>query len=111
MTYYMQSIGALLSALPDLSIQAPGAAHPELSSLGVIDDRLQTRYTGPGATVEIEDWWLGVQIINRLLRTYLWTRGDELHLACHYNDAFYEGELVERFLEEWKSVLVDELVS
>lgn len=58
MTYYVQSISALLSAPLDLALEAPGATRPELSSLGIIDDRLRTRYTDPGATVEIGDWWL-----------------------------------------------------
>ncbi|KAJ5430951.1 hypothetical protein N7445_008683 [Penicillium cf. griseofulvum] len=108
---YVQSISSLLAAPLELAIQAPGAAHPELSSLGVIDSRLPTVHAGPAITVEIEDWWLGVQIINRVLQTYLWMREGELHLACHYNDAFYEREFVEGFLEEWKAKLVGELIA
>lgn len=110
MPYYVQSIGSLLATPLELAVQAPGAAHPELSSLGVIDDRLPTVHAGPAATVEIEDWWLGVQIINRVLQTYLWTREGEMHLSCHFNDAFYEGAFVEGFLEEWKSKLVGALI-
>ena len=111
MPCYVQRIGSLLAAPLELAIQAPGAAHPELSSLGVIDSRLPTVHAGPATTVEIEDWWLGVQIINRVLQTYLWTREGEMHLACHFNDAFYEREFVEGFLEEWKAKLVGELVA
>lgn len=108
---YVQTIGSLLATPLELAIQAPGAAHPELSSLGVIEDRLPTVHAGPATTVEIEDWWLGVQIINRVLQTYLWTREGELHLTCHFNDAFYEREFVEGFLEEWKAKLVEELIA
>ncbi|KAK2754388.1 hypothetical protein FQN54_007032 [Arachnomyces sp. PD_36] len=110
MTHYVQTMTALLSAPLELANQAPGAARPELSSLGVIDNRLQTTYTGPGGTVDVEDWWLGVEATNRLLSMFLWTRAGELHLGCHYNEAFYEQEFVERFLEECKSVLVDEMI-
>ncbi|CAI7608362.1 unnamed protein product [Penicillium viridicatum] len=111
MPCYVQTIGSLLATPLELAIQEPGAAHPELSSLGVIDDRLPTVHAGPATTVEIEDWWLGVQIINRVLQTYLWTREGKLHLACHFNDAFYEGEFVEGFLEEWKARLVEGLIA
>ncbi|KAJ5512031.1 hypothetical protein N7453_004134 [Penicillium expansum] len=111
MPCYVQTTTSLLAAPLELAIQAPGAAHPELSSLGVIDDRLPTVHTGPAATVEIEDWWLGVQIINRVLQTYLWTREGEIHLTCHFNDAFYEQGFVEGLLEEWKSKLVGELIT
>lgn len=40
----------------ELVIQAPGTAHPELSSLGVIDNSLPTFRVGSAATVEIEGW-------------------------------------------------------
>ncbi|KAJ5818338.1 hypothetical protein N7474_003929 [Penicillium riverlandense] len=111
MPYYVQSIGALLATPLELAIQAPGAAHPELSSLGIIDDHLPAVHAGPAGTAEIEDWWLGVQIINRLLQTYLWTRVGQLHLSCHFNDAFYEQDFVEGLLKEWESVLVRELMA
>ncbi|KAJ5698000.1 hypothetical protein N7462_000005 [Penicillium macrosclerotiorum] len=110
MPYYVQSIGALLATSLEVAIRAPGAAHPELSSLGVIDDQLPTTYPGPETTLNIEDWWLGVQITNRVLQTYLWTREGQLHLTCHFNEAFYERNFVEKLLEEWKSKLVGELV-
>ena len=110
MAYHLQRLGALLSTPLGLSIQDHGAARPELISIGVVDDRLKTRYTGARATVEIDDWWLGVQTTNRLLPMYVWTRGGELHFSCHYNDAFYEREFVEGFLGEWKSCLVDKLL-
>jgi hypothetical protein len=110
MADYVSKIGAMLALPLELAIQAPGAAHPELSSLGVIDEYLQSRYIGSGATVEIEDWWLGVEVVNRILQTYLWTREGQLHLTCHYNEGFWERQFVERFLEEWRAVLVKELI-
>lgn len=110
MPYYVQSIGSLLATSLELAVQAPDAAHPELSSLGVIDDRLPTVHVGPAVTVEIEDWWLGVQIINRVLQMYLWTREGEMHFSCHFNDAFYKRAFVKGFLEEWKSKLVGALI-
>lgn len=111
MPFYVQTIGAMLAAPIEIANQAPGAAHPELSSLGVIEDRLPTVHDGPAATVEIKDWWLGVQILDPILQTYLWTRDGEIHLSCHYNEAFYERKLVESLLESWKETLADDLLA
>ncbi|KAH8703890.1 hypothetical protein BGW36DRAFT_287589 [Talaromyces proteolyticus] len=106
----VSQVGAILAAPPEVMLDAPGAAHPELSSLGVIEQRLPSRYTGATAILEIENWWLGVDIINRVLQMYVWTRDGQLHLTCHYNEAFYERDFIKRFLEEWEAVLVTELI-
>lgn len=108
--YNADMLRAMVSAPVEISNQAPGASHTDLSSFGVVDSSIQTCYTGSRYTLEIEDWWMGVHIVNKLLQTYLWTRDGKLQLACHYNEAFYEHDFVEQFLQEWKSVIVNELV-
>ena len=110
MVDYTEKIGGILAAPLEVSLEGPGAARPELSSLGIVDRFLQTSYTGPCGTFEIEDWWLGVQIINRLLQMYLWTRDGRIHLGCNYNEAFYETKFAEDFVNEWRDVLVTELL-
>ncbi|KAJ5363613.1 uncharacterized protein N7496_009326 [Penicillium cataractarum] len=107
---YMNKLDKILAAPLEVAIQGPGAARADLSSLGVIDNYLHTRYTGVAGTFEIEDWFLGVQIITRLLQMYLWTRDGKIHLSCNYNAAFYKGEFVQQLLEGWKDVLVKELL-
>ncbi|KAL2825325.1 hypothetical protein BDW59DRAFT_179898 [Aspergillus cavernicola] len=107
---YVQKISAILTAPLEATIQGPGAAHPELSSLGVIDNYLQKRYTSDGnregntGVVELEDWWLGVQNMNRELQMHVWMWDGDIYLACQYNAAFYERGFVEGFLEEWRGV-------
>ena len=108
MTDYVQKVGSILAVPIELAIQAP--AHPELSSLGVIDDYLQSKYTGPASTFEIEDWWIGVQVVNRILQTYLWTRHGQMNLQVAFNEAFYEKGYVEKFLEDWRDLLAKELL-
>lgn len=110
MASYVPKIGAMLAAPLEMALQAPGGAHPELSSLGDLDKRLKTRYVGAANTFEIQDWWLGVEIINRLLQSYLWTRNGELHIAHHYNEAFYDRAFVEQIMGEWKATIVKELI-
>ncbi|KAL2813019.1 hypothetical protein BJX63DRAFT_432306 [Aspergillus granulosus] len=106
---YHRKIGDIMSVPLEAAMQMPGAARPELSSLGVVDRFLQTSYTGSAGVFEIEGWWLGVQMINRLLQMYLWTRDGRMQLGCNYNEAFYTPEFVELFLGEWMKVLVEEL--
>ncbi|CRG91989.1 hypothetical protein PISL3812_09043 [Talaromyces islandicus] len=110
MASYVPKIGAMLAAPLELALQAPGGAHPELSSLGDLDKRLKSRYEGAANAVEVQDWWLGVEIINRLLQSYLWTRNGELHIAHHYNEAFYDRAFVEQVMREWKATIVKELI-
>ncbi|KAL4972044.1 hypothetical protein BDW66DRAFT_164512 [Aspergillus desertorum] len=110
MVDYHRKIGEALAMPLEAALQMPGAARPELSSLGVIDSFLRSSYRGPAGTFEIEDWFLGVQIITRLLQMYLWTRDGSMQLACHYNEGFYESKIITCFLEEWKQVLITELV-
>lgn len=48
--------------------------------------------------------------MDRSIPVHLWTYDGQMHLSCNYNEAFYEREFVKRFVEEWKAVLVDELL-
>ncbi|KAJ5116560.1 hypothetical protein N7456_000908 [Penicillium angulare] len=106
---YVQSVQELLAAPYELVINSPGAAHVEMSSLGVMNDRLQRQFQGPSSTIEIEDWWLGVHVANRILQTFVWTWDGKLNLSCHYNDAFYKSDFVEQFCRQWALTLKKEL--
>ncbi|KAL5344880.1 hypothetical protein ACLOAV_010277 [Pseudogymnoascus australis] len=97
-SYVKKALG-LLSAAPEDPLKAP--AYQTLSSLGVVDNYLQRKHCGKVATVEIEDWWLGVEIINRVLGTTLWTWNGRLNLSVSYNEAFYERSFVEQFIDGW----------
>jgi hypothetical protein len=98
---------SLLSAAPkDPLLQPP---HPALSSQGIVNKYVQSRYTGKAATVEVEDWWLGVEVIDRGLMVLLWTWNDRLCLVVNYNDAFYEQRFVQEFAEGWKKAFINEL--
>lgn len=54
---------------------------------------------GPNATFEVQDQWLGMQVMGRPIHTYLWTQDDMLHIGYSYNETFYERMFVEGFLE------------
>ncbi|KAE8138132.1 hypothetical protein BDV38DRAFT_282432 [Aspergillus pseudotamarii] len=71
--YVRKILGLLGAASPD-PLQAP--AHPELSSVGVVNDYLPAEYEG----------------IARKL---------EMQLAVNWNKSFYEEEFVATFLDSW----------
>jgi hypothetical protein len=98
---------SLLSAAPKDPLLQP--ACPALSSQGIVNKYVQSRYTGTAATVEVEDWWLGVEVIDRGLMVLLWTWNDRLCLVVNYNDAFYEQRFVQEFVEGWKKAFINDL--
>lgn len=97
MVPYFQRMEQVFMAPYETILYAPGTARSELSSLGIIDKYLSTRYEEPAATIDVEDWWLGIQVMGRLINTWLWTRDDTLHIGCSYNESFYERAYVEGF--------------
>ncbi|OBT75537.1 hypothetical protein VF21_05886 [Pseudogymnoascus sp. 05NY08] len=103
LTSYVRKALRALSTAPEDPLQAP--AYQTLSSLGVVNNYLHTKHCGKAATVEIEDWWLSVEIINRVLGTTLWTWDGQLNLSVSYNGAFYERSFVEQFIDGWGTEL------
>jgi hypothetical protein len=68
-----------LGATPPDPLRA--SAHPELSSIGRINDYLEAEFKEKAATIEVEDWWIAFEVINRLLLTNLWTWNGEMCLS------------------------------
>lgn len=108
--FIAQYVGKVLGVLgtpPSDPLRAP--AHPELSSLGIINDHVSAKYEGSASTLEVEDWWIAVEVINRLLLTNVWTLNGELVLSVNWNEAFHEDLFVSKFLDEWKETVFKEL--
>ena len=106
-TVWVEKVLETLGAPPSNPLHAP--AHPELSSNGVIENWLAGRFQGPSSTVEVEDWWVAVQVIHRILMSNVWTFKGEMSLSINWNDAFYEQEFISGFVQEWKEALCDGL--
>ncbi|KAJ5669361.1 hypothetical protein N7462_010431 [Penicillium macrosclerotiorum] len=111
----MPSIAQLYASMvaPPIEIanQDPLSARLQFSPFGIVDDNLRARFEGSRYTLEIENWWLDVQTIKKGLLTFVWTRDGELHISQNYNEAFYEHQFVERFIEEWKSCIEKEFIN
>lgn len=104
---YVRKVLGLLGSTPPDPLRAP--AHPELSTLGIINDHLQAQYKGNAMSIVVQDWWVAIEVINRLLLTNVWTWNSKLSLSINWNNAFYEDSFVSQFLGEWKTALLKEL--
>ncbi|RAH77595.1 hypothetical protein BO86DRAFT_403595 [Aspergillus japonicus CBS 114.51] len=89
-----------------------GASHPELSSMGRVNDTLTAEEVrGRVRTVRVTTWWVAVEVINRLLLTNVWTWEERMVLSVNWNEAFYAPELVEGLLGAWREELVRGLLA
>jgi hypothetical protein len=104
---YVNKVLELLNVQPPDPLRAP--AHPELGSIGLINDHLQAKHEGSASTIEVEEWWVAVEVINRLLLTNVWTWNDMMCFSVNWNEAFYEDSCVVKFLEKWKQTVLKEL--
>ncbi|GLA16489.1 hypothetical protein AnigIFM62618_003071 [Aspergillus niger] len=105
---YVGRVMQVLGAAPPDPLLAP--AHPELSSMGRVNQLLKTEVKGKEWTVKVEEWWVAIEVINRLLLTQVWTFNGELVLSVHWNEAFYERGFVEGVFERWREELIGGLL-
>ncbi|KAJ5633221.1 hypothetical protein N7490_009560 [Penicillium lividum] len=52
--HYVGKVLTMLGSPPSDPLRVP--AHPELRSLGIVNDHIVTRYEGSVSTIEVEDW-------------------------------------------------------
>lgn len=108
--FLAQYVGNVLSVFgspPSDPLRAP--AHPELSSLGIVNDHIVAKHEGSASTVEVEDWQIAVENISRLIMTHVWTWNGELVLSINWNESFYEYAVISKFLEGWKQTITEVL--
>ncbi|KAI3008187.1 hypothetical protein CBS147346_2758 [Aspergillus niger] len=105
---YVGRVMQVLGAAPPDPLLAP--AHPELSSMGRVNQLLKTEVEGKEWTVKVEEWWVAIEVINRLLLTQVWTFNGELVLSVHWNEAFYERSFVEGVFDRWREELIGGLL-
>jgi hypothetical protein len=67
--YFHQVLG-FLGVQPQDPLKAP--ARPELSSFGMVNERLLAEYEGKTRSAVVKIWWTAVEVNNRLLLN-VWT--------------------------------------
>ncbi|CAI7589952.1 unnamed protein product [Penicillium glandicola] len=104
---YVHKVIGILGSPPANPLHA--SAHPELSSIGIVNDYLPDIFKGSASVIEVEEWWIAVEVIDRLLRATLWTFNGQMNLSLNWNEAFYEDEFVHDFMNKWKETILREL--
>ncbi|KAL8936335.1 MAG: hypothetical protein Q9216_004983 [Gyalolechia sp. 2 TL-2023] len=82
------------------------ASEPVLSSIGVADGYLKSRY---GDRLAVTRFWLGSEVLSREPLVYAWTWQDQLSLSVCYNEEFYTSVLMRRLLEVTWETLMEQL--
>lgn len=79
----------------------PPIQTPDLSSLGKVEGYIQREYGFiDGETVEVADFWVGTEILNRCVQFHVWSWKGELHLGACFNAEFYEKTFVADVLDK-----------
>ena len=79
---------------------------PTISNMGDIDQYVKGSY---GDNVEIEDIWLGVEMLTRQIVTHIWTRQGRMNFSAIFNENFYDADFVASYLEDVKNELMEGL--
>ncbi|KAJ3542399.1 hypothetical protein NM208_g4121 [Fusarium decemcellulare] len=96
----------LPAALPVyLKATAEGAAFtktPWLTALGIVED-FMGRSFGPW---EVKDFWLANTMMSPLVQLLLWTWRGQVVIGGAFNEAFYDGDVVEALLRRSEQILL-----
>ena len=101
--YYVDQVAGMVSQPPP-----PGtlpATEGNLSSLGVIDKYLKSRYED----TEILDFWMGVEMLTPIPMVHAWTRQGRMNFNLSYNESYYSADTASHFMRKAVDILCDSL--
>ncbi|KAJ2996420.1 hypothetical protein NUW58_g975 [Xylaria curta] len=79
-----------------------------VSSLGVVERHLQRDY---GSAIKVKNLKIGVDVVMGMSMFFFYTFQDQLRLVYSFNDGFEKPEDIQRYLEEIKAILSQELLA
>lgn len=106
LSHITETMAPMMSQPPPSNIPPP--SEPVLSSLGVVDRYIHSRY-GDKVEVEVKDFWLAVETLTRQVEVHVWTFQGNLTLSACFNEQFYEAKFIEGFLAKIQAILFHEL--
>ncbi|KAI0172854.1 hypothetical protein GGR52DRAFT_580507 [Hypoxylon sp. FL1284] len=77
------------------------------SSLGVVERYVQREY---GSRIRVKDFKIGIDVVMGPSLFYFYTFQDQLRLVYCFNDGFEKAEDIQTYLEEVRSILIEELL-
>ena len=99
---YCEKMASALSQPPPPGIPAP--SQPQLSSLGVVDGRIQGTYAGKrqASVLHVEPV---LDMMTTPLMMFQWSFGGMFMINACYNECFYQSSYVDKFLARVKEIL------
>ncbi|KAI0180361.1 hypothetical protein GGR52DRAFT_240153 [Hypoxylon sp. FL1284] len=85
---------------------APPSSEPNLSNLGVLEDFVERSY---GGKFLVQNVTLAVQMLSPQLYVHAWSWCEQTRVSICYNEAFYEEDFVNKWLEALKANLLENL--
>ncbi|KAE8549507.1 hypothetical protein EYB25_008029 [Talaromyces marneffei] len=78
--------------------------HPVLSSLGKADNIMESQFFNERGevAVELEDFWVGMEIHQCQPQLFVWTLHGQLTMTACYNEAYWSPEGIQQLLDKIK---------
>ncbi|RDL36203.1 uncharacterized protein BP5553_06815 [Venustampulla echinocandica] len=91
--------------------EMPGQTDPVMSGLGVVDRMIasEVRNETGEIVLRVEDFWVGMEILQRAPQLFFWTWKGQLVWTVCYNEAYWSKADMNILLEETKRQLIQGL--
>lgn len=91
--------------------EMPGQTDPVMSGLGVVDKLIAPEVKNEKGEVvlRVEDFWVGMEILQRAPQLFFWTWKGQLVWTVCYNEAYWSKDDMTTLLEETKRQLIQGL--
>lgn len=87
----------------------PPITSPDVSNLGKVEKYIKREYTlrdGVGQGIQIDDMWMMVEVNSPAVFCHQWTFRDRLTLQASVNEAYYDKEFMQEFIDKTKTELL-----
>ncbi|KAI0175698.1 hypothetical protein GGR52DRAFT_589493 [Hypoxylon sp. FL1284] len=98
-------------------LAAPVPSDALVSSLGVVERRVRREYGCGGddgsekeKKIRVRDLKMGVDVVLSMTMLFIYTFGDRLRLVYSFNDGFEDPEDIQKYLEETRTIMTEELL-
>lgn len=100
---YNKTMAQLAKELPPPS--ATSAPSPTLSNLGVLEPLLESTY----GAVEVEDFWLALDLVDAEIATHLLTFRGQLKVTVAFCETYYTDAVIAEYISAIKSIIFEGL--
>lgn len=93
----------------NLSTRQEPPSDVDISSIGVVDDRIRSIYGDSEYGIDVKAISVGVDLITPQATAFVWTFRERLNVHVIYNESYHAPEQMDEFVKIVKDVLLKEL--